>query len=247
MRITAVLAAGVVLALSHPIARADVDIASAEERALLLELFTSEGCSSCPPADRWVSGLKDDPRLWNRIVPVAFHVDYWDYIGWPDRFASREHSRRQQSHKRYGHISNVYTPGFVVGGQEWRAWFRSHDLKLGAPARVGTLRVNVTGDRVEAGFTPAIDLPDRLELHVAVLGFDLSTAVEAGENHGRTLDHDFVVLGHRRLTMDGAGDTYRARGAAPEAIVDAPRTAIAAWVSPAGDTFPIQAAGGWVK
>lgn len=92
-------------------------------KTTVIELFTSEGCSSCPPADNWLSGFKSDPRLWKQIIPLAFHVDYWDYIGWRDRFASPAFSARQSDHKKQGNIRSVYTPGLVVDGREWRGWF----------------------------------------------------------------------------------------------------------------------------
>src|SRR5947207_2933082 len=69
---------------------------SGETAATLVELFTSEGCSSCPPADAWMSRLKRNPDLWKAIVPAVFHVDYWDRLGWPDRFARPEFTRRQR-------------------------------------------------------------------------------------------------------------------------------------------------------
>ena len=69
---------------------------SNNEQVSLIELYTSEGCSSCPPAERWLSKLADDESLWSHFVPLAFHVDYWDYIGWKDPYASKEYSQRQR-------------------------------------------------------------------------------------------------------------------------------------------------------
>ena len=97
-------------------------ISSSNTQVSLLELYTSEGCSSCPLADRWVSSLKDDPKLWKEFIPLSFHVDYWDYIGWKDRFASPAYSRRQKQYAQQGAVSTVYTPGFLNNGQEWRPW-----------------------------------------------------------------------------------------------------------------------------
>ncbi|HSH39027.1 MAG TPA: DUF1223 domain-containing protein, partial [Chthoniobacterales bacterium] len=77
---------------------AEVKFQSGPVRTHLLELFTSEGCSSCPPAERWVSELRANPRLWKDFVPVAFHVDYWDRLGWPDRFAKKAFTGRQQAY-----------------------------------------------------------------------------------------------------------------------------------------------------
>ena len=107
-----------------------VHLESPGPRVSLLELYTSEGCSSCPPADRWISTLRDDPRLWHEVVPVAFHVDYWDYIGWKDRFASPVYGNRQRDYARNRHVGTVYTPGFVLAGKEWRSWFRRPELKV---------------------------------------------------------------------------------------------------------------------
>ena len=86
-------------------------------RVNVLELYTSEGCSSCPPADRWLSGLKQDDRLWREIIPIAFHVDYWNYIGWQDRFSSPVYSERQRHYARNKGLSTVYTPGFLLNGR----------------------------------------------------------------------------------------------------------------------------------
>ena len=89
--------------------------------------------------------------------------------------------------------------------------------------------------------------PGALELHLAVLGFDLRTRVQAGENEGRVLEHDFVVLGYGRVPMQGTGAVFVASTSMPPAELPAPRRALAAWVSRAGDQAPIQAAGGWLR
>src|ERR1700758_1185011 len=78
----------------------------------LIELFTSEGCSSCPRAEKWLSGLKSNPDLWKRTIPVAFHVDYWDHLGWRDRFSKLEFTERQQYYAAAWRNDSVYTPGF---------------------------------------------------------------------------------------------------------------------------------------
>ena len=222
------------------------DIRGPVSRAILVELFTSEGCSSCPPAEKWVNGLEDRADLWSQVVPVAFHVDYWDYIGWPDRFATRGHSLRHQTYRDVGHIKNVYTPGLVVGGREWRGWFRDRTLVLPSDVDVGSISVNVRDGRFEARFEPAVDVPESLELHVARLGFDFATEVGAGENRGRTLTHDFVVVGWSRHPMNRGGEGYDAAGTLPQASNPASREALAVWVSVPEDPFPIQAAGDWL-
>ncbi len=216
-------------------------------RVSLLELYTSEGCSSCPPADRWMSTLKKDPRLWKQIIPVAFHVDYWDYIGWKDRFASPIYGQRQRDYANNNMLRTVYTPGFVLDGEEWRRWFGVRKLALEEPSTVGSLNLEINGATAEAKFTPTKQQPENLELHVALLGFDLSSAVKAGENRGRQLEHDFIVLGYERITLTRNDDTYQSRFTMPKPRVTAPRTALAAWVTRDDHPRPIQAVGGWLS
>lgn len=216
---------------------------SSEEQVPLIELYTSEGCSSCPPADKWMSTLKAHESLWSGFVPVALHVDYWDYIGWDDPFASREYSQRQRQIAAEYQERTVYTPGVRKAGEEWRSW-----RLWGAPTDddapvVGKLEVSVD----QAGkFNATFDskaLSDDLQLNVAVLGLGLSTEVKRGENSGKTLDHDFVVLGLSRFSSAQA-NTWSGSIEQPE--TDASQYAIAAWVSEKGRTTPVQATGGYL-
>ncbi len=119
----AVLPAVLCLAATSLMAAAPTTFESGETPAALVELFTSEGCSSCPPADAWVSTLKGNPGLWKRIVPVVFHVDYWNSLGWSDRFSSPENTARQRRYAAVWGTDSVYTPGMVLNGREWRNWF----------------------------------------------------------------------------------------------------------------------------
>jgi hypothetical protein len=223
------------LALSSPVAR-----------TALLELYTSEGCSSCPPADRWLGTLRDDARLWRELVPVAFHVDYWDYIGWPDRFASAANSRRQRDYAASGRVRTVYTPGFVVNGREWRGWFRNGPLDAGPAVDAGVLTLELDDGRLAARFAPTVAVNGPLELHVVLLGFGLESEVARGENAGRTLHHDFVVLDHRTLPLASADGIHAATGDWRPPDESAPRRALAAWVTPRGGLEPMQAVGGWL-
>ena len=107
-------------------ADSSVTFTSPVKQSTLLELYTSEGCSSCPPADQWLSTLKNDKKLWKEIVPIAFHVDYWDYLGWKDEFSKAEYTQRQRNYARWHNLGTIYTPGFVQNGKEWRGWRRNH-------------------------------------------------------------------------------------------------------------------------
>lgn len=92
--------------------------------------YIRQKASSCPPADKWLSSLKDEPSLFKDIIPLAFHVDYWDQLGWKDRWAEATFSDRQRKLVKQGILSQVYSPAVVVASKEWRAWYRgtiTHD------------------------------------------------------------------------------------------------------------------------
>lgn len=215
---------------------------SSSQQTMLLELYTSEGCSSCPPAEKWLAQLKHDPRLWREIVPLAYHVDYWNYLGWRDLFSKKRWSTRQRQYRQTGGVSSVYTPAFVINGREWKGWFESRRLPV-SDVQAGKLVVDVLDESVSAEYYPADKDIDGWQLHVALLGFGIETTVTAGENAGKDLTHDFVVLdivdvdsadGHWNLTLPR---------------VDQPqvkRLGLAAWVTERGRMTPLQAVGGWL-
>jgi hypothetical protein len=212
----------------------------------VLELFTSEGCSSCPPADRFVSQLKDEDGLWTEFIPLSFHVDYWDYIGWKDRFASADFSNRQRQYAREQSLKTVYTPGFVYNGQEWRGWFLRRFAALPQGHETGVLELTVADELATIKFAPALSTADNLRVNVAILGFDLKTDVKAGENRGRELPHDFIVLGIASANMTVRENTFRSQIKLPETSVAAPRYAVVSWVTTDKKISPVQATGGWL-
>jgi len=221
-------------------------IESPQARVNLLELYTSQGCSSCPPADAWLSKLTADEDLWSGVVPVAFHVDYWDYLGWTDPFGRVDYSERQRDYAARWKGDHIYTPGFVLNGQEWRGW-RGGKMATGAMGTPGALKVTVGDGAAGVTFTPTGMAPENATAHVAVLGFGLETKVRAGENKGLTLENDFVVMSYRTAQLARMGDGYTA-----SVPLDAPedpraeRYAVAAWVTGGENPVAIQAAGGWL-
>jgi hypothetical protein len=195
--LAAALAAGPVLA-AHCSAR------SPQGTTALVELYTSEGCDSCPPADRWLSSLQARGFAPDRVVPIALHVDYWDYIGWKDPYARAAHSARQRKMARLARAAMVYTPQVLLQGQDFRAWgteaFGQEVAKINArPARA---RISLSLDTGQKdGF--AVEAAAQLEEAVPAADFalylgayenKLVSEVKAGENRGRTLPHDYVVL-----------------------------------------------------
>jgi len=219
----------------------EVVFESKPTRSHLIELYTSQGCSSCLPAEEWMSGLKNQPRLWQDIVPVAFHVDYWDHLGWKDPFASKRWTERQADYSVRWKTETVYTPAFALDGKEW------HYGKLpeAATETPGVLKVAIDGERVTATFKASSAPAGRYDIHVARLGFSLAADVTAGENNGKKLSQDFVVLGLINETMK-AGTGQLRLPVPPTKSTTEPRTAIAAWVTPAGQIEAIQAVGGWL-
>ena len=224
------------LLLSQPLWA--LEFASSQQRTTVVELYTSEGCSSCPPADRWISSLRDDPRLFKTLLPLVFHVDYWDRLGWRDPFASKAFSQRQYALVQEDILSQAYTPGIVVDSQEWRQWFRGkRDLKNTGEA-AAVLSVSLQDQQLIAAYPT----DDTYILNVAYLGLGLSNTVTAGENRGKQLAHDFVVLSHTHRS--GAKRWQLQLGDIPDKGQQ--QTALAVWLTPLDSLQIVQAAGGFI-
>jgi hypothetical protein len=227
------------LLLPAPLPAAPLLLDSGARQVTLLELYTSQGCSSCPPAERWLNSFVDDGDLWTEIVPVAFHVDYWDYIGWEDAYAAAAHGERQRNYARAGRTATVYTPGFFANGREWRGWTFGLDPRR-SDRQPGDLVATVDNRHIDARF-PGKDKP--LELHVALLGFGIETAVARGENRGRKLAQEFVVLAHT-VHVSENGEWHVDLPSAPPGQVQG--YGIALWISEPDNPAPLQATGGWL-
>jgi len=217
----------------------------------LIELYSSEGCSSCPPAEAWINHLKEAPRLWKDLFPVAFHVDYWDGLGWPDRFARADYTQRQRHYAEQLAQDSVYTPEFVVNGLEWKqSWLSPRTLPSACAAKTGKLSLTLRekDKALSALYVPEASRSNQpLTLNVAWLGFDLISNVKRGENGGRTLTHDFVVLDFQSTPLTTKADSGFQSGPLKMAssTSDAPG-AVVAWVSK-DDGAVLQVAGGWIS
>jgi hypothetical protein len=158
----------------------------------VVELYTSQGCSSCPPADRWISQLRDQPQA----VALAFHVGYWDYLGWKDRFAQAQFNQRQREQLAVNGARGPYTPQVVVNGRDMPQWELAPATSLlstaNKPAPV-TLQLQREGAAYQAQVLGLSAASARLSAFWAVTEGPQQTAVKAGENKGETLLDDFIV------------------------------------------------------
>jgi hypothetical protein len=221
---------------------------SATRQTALLELYTSEGCSSCPPAEKWLSKLKNADGLWTDFVPVAFHIDYWNNLGWRDKLSSEEFTERQQDYARAWSAQDIYTPEFVLNGREWHDWLGLRGAPAKSETMAGVLRASsVDGKHWQATFIPAENAAGDYEVTAALLVSELGSDVTAGENSGRHLTHDFAALSliTRPLTAgtNGFSGTFII-DPNPKGITG--HLALAAWVTHSGHLEPLQATGGWL-
>ena len=181
-------------------------------------------------------------------MPVAFHVDYWDYLGWRDPFGAADYSDRQRACAAEWKSRSVYTPGFVLDGKEWRGWFSRDEVPRASIQPVGALTVSSDyGKRWRLRFEPTMGSSAVFGLHAALLGFDLTSDVKAGENHRRILRHDFVVLLMTTAMSKRIGNSFQAElSLIPASRISSKRLAVASWVTRHDDLKPLQAVGGWL-
>ncbi len=222
-------------------AAAACSVTSPAHTVALVELYTSQGCSSCPPADRWLSALPASFTP-DRAIPLALHVGYWDYIGWKDPFARREFNARQSELAAANRNRSVYTPGVFVQGRETPNWRDAKAFKAAvqginaAPPRAAidlTARVDGGAVEITAHAKGTLQQP-RIALALAQSGF--ATAVTAGENRGEKLANDHVAR-EWRMTPGASATT---RFTLPT-DVPATRLSIVAWVQEADAPAPLQA------
>ena len=217
MRVTpTVIAFAAGLSFGPAAAHAACEAKSSDRLVALIELYTSEGCDSCPPADRWLSGLGSADAS-RGAIPIAFHVDYWDRLGWKDRFASAKYTERQQEQMRRQRSSFVFTPQVLMQGRDFAQW-RASGEPAAAIASINARRPRAT---IELGVEPQganaivdvhVKVPDAHDRSHAVVAIalvqdKLSSEVKAGENAGKRLMHDHVVRQWRDgITLDAQGE-----------------------------------------
>lgn len=228
-----------------------VTFLSGEQKNLLIELYTSQGCSSCPPAERLLSTLVDSDKLWQSYFPIALHVNYWNYLGWADTYSNGLSSERQQQHFKRSNTSNVYTPQFVINGSEWRGFFRSAPLPSLSFQASGRLKLQLDTQKNTADmhFTNlSQDIP--AFCHFAWLAFDPPMKITAGENNGITLGQDFALLSLTSSPAEFKNNQFNcktqlARSNPKRVRANTPKQAFIGWMATSGHK-PIQVTGGWL-
>lgn len=186
---------------------------SGNSTTALLELYTSEGCSSCPPADQWLTGFRSSGLAANQVVPLALHVDYWNDSGWEDPYSQKTFTLRQYALAKLNKQRTVYTPQVILSGRDLPRWRYSTETAV--------RRINVMPSRAHVSLQLSRDAHQVMvtadaktkdyrgpaEMYVALYENNLAGHIEAGENRGLTLHHDYVVrqlIGPTLLDESGA-------------------------------------------
>ncbi len=186
-----------------------ISITSGAFKTPLVELYTSEGCSSCPPADRWLRQLGQALTQDFAAVPLAFHVDYWNYLGWVDAYSKPAFTARQRRIAANNRQAGIYTPEFFVNGRETRGGENIVQSieKANSQLAAATLQVQVTR-RDSTGIAARLAVDNRAppaHAYVAIYENDITRTINAGENRGKTLQHDFVVRYWREVLQVNRG------------------------------------------
>ncbi len=176
-------------------------ISNKEKTPVLVELFTSEGCSSCPPADLALTKLQNEQPVANaEIIALAFHVDYWNYLGWKDEFSSKSYSERQSGYAGKFNLDSIYTPQMVVDGAAQFVgsnWNNAvNEIKKAANEKVKDVEISFEQTAKNPSVKVKVsDLPahDESYIWLAIAEDNLETNVRRGENGGKKLAHSAVV------------------------------------------------------
>ena len=202
--------AAIGLAVSLPAGAAKIETESAGTITPVVELYTSEGCSSCPPADAWISRLGETLGKGIEAVPLAFHVDYWNYLGWEDPFSDPDYTSRQRMLGALNRQRSIYTPEFLVSGRETRGTRAVVDAIRSANAESATVDIRLAVERAGTGEVAAeVSVggdTGNAELYLAVFENGITREIGGGENRGRTLRYDFVVRSFRKVALLGQED-----------------------------------------
>ena len=180
--------------------------AYADDYPIVVELFTSQGCSSCPPADELLAQLADR----DDVIPLALHVDYWDYIGWKDEFALPLHTDRQRRYSASAGKTMVYTPQMVVGGVEHLIGYQPMQLadtlnRIRERQKPVGLEVSKSGDQLQVEINPAREVGGPVVVQLVRFNESATVKITRGENRGRTITYSNIVTSWEQLALwDGS-------------------------------------------
>ena len=219
---------------------------SDKQQPILIELYSSQGCSSCPPAEEWLSRFMKKDELWSRYFPLSFHVSYWNYLGWKDPFSDRRYSKRQYDHLNLLNIRQVYTPQFIVNSHEWRGWFERDygSLTQIKTNKTGQLKLNIANGKIDASFKDGTALDGHYKFHLALVGSGFETQVTRGENRNKKLQQDFTVLDYQTFSANAQGHFFGSVRPKPAIAKQAKKLAWVGWIEHKGKAQ--QAVGGWL-
>ncbi len=244
-----ILAIFLLALLITPAEAKDQTYETTNKKVHLLELFTSEGCSFCPAGEERFSSFLTPQRLWKEIVPVSYHVDYWDHLGWLDALSQQKFTTRQRNYARGSKTGNVYTPSFFLNGAEWTTW---HLKPVPSnPLFYGTLKAvfHSSSGVLDLKFWPSTGTKAQNWKFVASLtSLSGSVAIQAGENKGKRLRHRFSAL--NLLETPGIAQKDGSYLGSLNLFQDAKKGSaesglgFSAWVLPEGSHIPVQALGG---
>lgn len=218
---------------------------SSSEQTQMLELFTSDSCSSCPPANIWISNLKNHPQLWKKFIPVAFHVDYWNHLSWKDPFSDPLMTQRQKSLVRHWKNPVSYTPAVMINGEELRKWYQQSEIPNSNKKVPFNLSLSHNNKEIFylklKNVSKSNDRPTKVRM--ALLGFGVVSKVTDGENAGVTLKHDFVVLDWALQKVENK-TSFEFKFKKPQ--VKTTQLAVVAWVENDSSERALQITGGYL-
>jgi hypothetical protein len=195
--------------------------AAQAEEPVVVELFTSQGCSSCPPADRLLSEL----AARGDVIPLALHVDYWDYLGWRDEMADPDFTARQKRYAQRADTRTIYTPQIIVGGQKTVVGFRPMEIAQAIEAQRASaspisVRVVRRGEQVAVTLSPERDIGE-VTVHLVRYRPEVTVDIHRGENAGRTITYSNVVTAWESIGRWSGQDevTLTAPASGPEPVV----------------------------
>lgn len=225
---------------------------NSSKNSSLIELYTSEGCHSCPPAEKYIYGLKNHSNLFKLVFPIVFHVNYWDYLGWKDQLAQEKYTTRQRKLARLSRSNTIYTPGVYNNSNKWPEWRKRSNTISSRQLTQGKLTAEVKGDQVSIRYSalsnsskkPAAKQQKQspiFDFHFVVLGQSIKTKIQSGERTGETVEHDFAVLALKKKSS-----SQTVSFSIKSELANFKGKAIVVWVTQKGSEKPLQITGGYI-